>query len=139
MNSASKMRVISVNVGQPKKLLLNGEIVETGIYKYPVSGDVAVRRLNLDGDRQADLTVHGGPNKAVYAYPAEHYGFWRDEYPEIPMLWGYFGENFTTTGLREDEVYVGDTFRIGSATFQVTQPRLPCYKLALRFGRDDII
>ena len=133
------MQLISVNVGLPREVPWNNITISTGIYKKPVPGDIAVRKLNLDGDRQADLTVHGGPWKAVYAYPAEHYGFWRDEFPEMPLTWGYFGENLTTTGLREDTVYIGDTFRIGSATLQVTQPRLPCYKLALRFGRDDII
>ncbi len=133
------MQIVSVNVGLPREVPWNKITISTGIYKKPVIGDVVVRKLNLEGDRQADLTVHGGPYKAVYAYPAEHYGFWRDEFPEMPLTWGYFGENLTTTGLREDEVYIGDTFRIGSATFQVTQPRLPCYKLALRFGRDDII
>lgn len=133
------MQIVSVNVGLPREVPWNNITISTGIYKKPVVGDVAVRKLNLDGDRQADLSVHGGPYKAVYAYPAEHYGFWRDEFPEMPLTWGYFGENLTTTGLREDAVYIGDTFRIGSATFQVTQPRLPCYKLALRFGRDDII
>ena len=133
------MQLVSVNVGLPREVPWNNITISTGIYKKPVTGDVAVHKLNLDGDRQADLTVHGGPYKAVYAYPAEHYGFWRDEFPVMPLTWGYFGENFTTTGLREDAVFIGDTYRIGSATFQVTQPRLPCYKLALRFGRDDII
>lgn len=98
-----------------------------------------MHKLNLAGDQQADLTVHGGPHKAVYAYPAEHYGFWRDEFPEIPLTWGYFGENLTTIGLREDAVFIGDTFKVGSSVLQVTQPRLPCYKLGIRFGRDDII
>ena len=133
------MHIVSVNVGLPRELPWNNITISTGIYKKPVSGDVAVRKLNLEGDRQADLTVHGGPHKAVYAYPAEHYGFWRDEFPEMPLTWGYFGENLTTTGLREDQVCIGDTFQIGATKLQVTQPRLPCYKLALRFGRDDII
>lgn len=133
------MHVVSVNVGLPRDVPWNGTTISTGIYKKAVSGDVEVRRLNLAGDGQADLTVHGGRAKAVYAYPAEHYGFWRDEFPAMPLTWGYFGENLTTTGLREDTVYIGDTFKIGSAVLQVTQPRLPCYKLALRFGRDDII
>lgn len=133
------MQIVSVNVGKPREVPWNGITISTGIYKAAVAGDVAVRKLNLDGDQQADLTVHGGPNKAVYAYPAEHYGFWRDEFPELPLTWGFFGENLTTTGLREDELCIGDRLRVGTATFQVTQPRLPCYKLGIRFGRDDII
>jgi MOSC domain-containing protein YiiM len=139
MNSASKMQVISVNVGQPRKVLWNGQIVETGIFKEAVEGRVAVRRLNLDGDRQADLTVHGGLDKAIYAYPAEHYAFWRKQFPEWELPWGMFGENLTITGLLEDEVSIGDHFQIGSAKVLVTQPRLPCYKLGIKFGRDDII
>ena len=133
------MQLISVNVGMPREVPWNGITISTGIYKSPVAGEVAVSKLNLTGDRQADLTVHGGPEKAIYAYPGEHYGYWRDEFPAMPLTWGYFGENLTTTGLRVDEVYIGDVLKIGSATLTVTQPRLPCYKLALRFGRDDII
>ncbi len=133
------MQVLSVNVGKPREVPWNGITISTGIYKRAVAGEVAVHKTNLDGDEQADLTVHGGPYKAVYAYPAEHYGFWRDEFPDMPLTWGYFGENLTTTGLREEDVCIGDTIKIGSATFQVTQPRLPCYKLGIRFGRDDVI
>ncbi len=133
------MQLMSVNVGMPREVPWNGITISTGIYKSPVAGDVAVGKLNLAGDGQADLTVHGGPEKAIYAYPAEHYGYWRDEFPAMPLTWGYFGENLTTTGLREDEVCIGDRLKIGSSTVMVTQPRLPCYKLAMRFGRDDII
>jgi MOSC domain-containing protein YiiM len=133
------MQLISVNVGMPREVPWNDITISTGIYKSPVAGEVKVGQLNLAGDGQADLTVHGGPDKAVYAYPAEHYGFWRDEFPETPLTWGYFGENLTTTGLREDSIHIGDQLKIGSAIFTVTQPRLPCYKLAMRFGRDDII
>jgi MOSC domain-containing protein YiiM len=98
-----------------------------------------VRTLNLDGDRQADLTVHGGPEKAVYVYPSEHYAFWKRELPEMDLPWGMFGENFTTEGINETETHIGDRFRIGSAEVMVTQPRMPCYKLGIRFGRTDII
>ncbi len=133
------MQLISVNVGMPREVPWNDITISTGIYKKPVAGEVNIGKLNLAGDGQADLTVHGGLDKAVYAYPAEHYGFWRDEFPEMPLTWGYFGENLTTIGLREDTINIGDQLQIGSATFTVTQPRLPCYKLALRFGRDDII
>ena len=116
-----------------------GKQVLTGIFKEPVARRVMLRRLNLDGDRQADLSVHGGADKAVYAYPAEHYAYWRGELAELALPWGMFGENFTTEGLLEDAVNIGDQFRVGSAHLVVTQPRLPCYKLGLKFGRDDII
>jgi len=117
----------------------DGEPVSTGIFKEPVLGRVMLRTLNLDGDRQADLSVHGGPSKAVYAYPSEHYEFWKQEFPEMNLPWGMFGENFTTTGLFESEVNIGDKFQIGSAIVMTTQPRLPCYKLGIKFGRTDVI
>src|ERR1044072_2465475 len=117
----------------------NDEPVSTGIFKAPVAGRVMMRTLNLDGDRQADLSVHGGPEKAVYVYPSEHYEFWKHELPDMDLPWGIFGENFTTTGLLETEVNIGDKFRIGMAEVMVTQPRMPCYKLGIRFGRVDII
>jgi MOSC domain-containing protein YiiM len=133
------MKIISVNVGLPRTVRWKGETVSTGIFKTPVSERITLRPLNLDGDRQADLTVHGGPNKAVYAYPAEHYPYWRQEYPDMAMPWGMFGENLTTEGLHEDLLQVGDRLRIGSAEIVVTEPRMPCVKLGLKFGRDDII
>jgi MOSC domain-containing protein YiiM len=133
------MKVVSVNVGLPRTVTWKGQVVTTGIFKAPVDGRVPVRTLNLDGDRQADLSVHGGPNKAIYAYPSEHYDFWRSELPGMELLWGMFGENFTTEGLLEQAVNIGDQFRLGSAVAMVTQPRVPCYKLAAKFGREDII
>jgi MOSC domain-containing protein YiiM len=133
------MKLISVNVGLPREVEWKGKLVSTGIFKSPVDGRVALRRLNLDGDRQADLSVHGGPEKAVYAYPSEHYAFWKEELSGFDLPWGVFGENFTIEGLIESEVRIGDLFRIGTAVVEVTQPRMPCYKLALRFGRDDMI
>ena len=117
----------------------NGEAVSTGIFKEPVEGRVILRQLNLNGDRQADLTVHGGLTKAVYVYPSEHYDFWKVELQEMKLPPGAFGENFTTVGLLENEVNVGDKFGIGSALVRVTEPRMPCYKLGIRFGRTDII
>jgi MOSC domain-containing protein YiiM len=113
--------------------------VTTAIFKEPVLGRVPVRRLNLEGDGQADLSVHGGKDKAVYVYPAEHYADWHQELPDLELSWGMFGENLTVEGLREDDVHVGDRLRVGSAEVVVTQPRLPCYKLSVRFGRDDIV
>jgi MOSC domain-containing protein YiiM len=133
------MRIISVNVGLPREVGWNGKTVTTSIFKEPVQGRVIIRKLNLDGDRQADLTVHSGVNKAVYAYPSEHYDFWRNELPGMDLPWGMFGENLTTEGVLETEVNIGDRFRLGSAELMATQPRLPCYKLGIKFGRDDII
>jgi len=133
------VKIISVNVGLPRLVLRNGEPVSTGIFKEPVNGRVTLRTLNLDGDRQSDLSVHGGPFKAVYLYPSEHYDFWKQELPDMDLPWGIFGENLTTTGLLETEVHIGDRFRTGTAELMVTQPRMPCYKLAIRFGRADII
>jgi len=133
------MKIISLNVRRPRLVMRNDEPVSTGIYKEPVDGRVMLRTLNLDGDRQADLTVHGGPQKAVYVYPSEHYAFWKRELPDMDLPWGMFGENFTTEGMFETEINIGDRFRIGSAEVMVTQPRMPCYKLGIRFGRTDII
>ena len=133
------MSVISVNVGKPREVLSRGKTVRTGIFKSPVNGPVAVRRLNLDGDEQADLRVHGGLDKAVYVYPSEHYAFWRQELPGIEFPWGMFGENLTMEGLIEADVRVGDRFAIGSAEFVATQPRMPCYKLGIRFDRPDMV
>jgi MOSC domain-containing protein YiiM len=119
--------------------LYKGTTINTGIFKQPVAGAVPLRALNLDGDRQADLAVHGGPFKAVYAYPSEHYEFWRPELPGTPLPWGMFGENFTTQGLTESELHIGDRLQIGSAVITVRQPRIPCYKLAAKFHRNDIL
>jgi len=133
------MRISSVNVGLPREVAWQERVVTTGIFKEPVKGPVMLRTLNLDGDQQADLTVHGGIDKAVYAYPSEHYVFWRAELPGMDLPWGMFGENFTIEGLLEDAVYIGDRFRIGEAEVMVTEPRMPCSKLGLKFGRADII
>lgn len=133
------MKLISINAGLPRAVTWQGKPVTTGIFKEPVSGPVMLRKLNLEGDRQADLSVHGGADKAVYVYPAEHYDYWRVELPGTPLPWGAFGENFTITGLLEDEINIGDRFRIGGAEVVVTQPRLPCYKLGVKFGRADMV
>jgi MOSC domain-containing protein YiiM len=133
------LKLISVNVGLPREVVWKGKQVLTGIFKEPVARRLRLRRLNLDGDQQADLSVHGGADKAVYAYPAEHYEYWRRELTGMQLPWGMFGENFTTAGLLETAVHIGDRFRIGAAEVMVTQPRMPCYKLGLKFGRDDII
>src|SRR5512132_4082125 len=133
------MKIISLNVGLPRLLMRDGEPVSTGIFKEPVAGRVMLRTLNLDGDRQADLSVHGGPSKAVYVYPSEHYDYWKRELPEMKLPWGMFGENFTTAGLFESELNIGDKLRVGSAVVMVTEPRMPCYKLGIKFGRSDIV
>ena len=133
------MRLLSVNCGLPREVLWHGRSVTTSIYKEPVEGRVALRRLNLDGDRQADLSVHGGKDKAVYCYPVEHYGYWKTELPGHVLPMGAFGENFTIEGFAEDSVSIGDRFSIGSAEVVVTQPRLPCYKLGIRFESDEMV
>ena len=133
------MRLISVNVGLPREVAVNGGSVSTGIFKHAVSGAVRVERLNLVGDRQADLSVHGGPYKAVYSYPSEHYDYWRRELAEDELPWGIFGENLTTERLHESAVYIGDRYRVGTAELVVTQPRSPCYKLGIRFGRPEMV
>jgi len=133
------MKLVSVNTGLPREVTWRGRKVITAIYKQPVEGRVALRKLNLDGDRQADLSVHGGEYKAVYCYPLAHYDYWERELPgrELPMA--IFGENFTTDGLQEDSVHLGDQLSVGSAEVVVTQPRLPCYKLAVRFQSDEMV
>ena len=128
-----------MNVGMPREVVWRGRSVTTGIFKEPVAGRVWLRTLNLDGDRQADLSVHGGTAKAAYGYPSEHYAFWRRELPGVPLPFGMFGENFTTAGILEGELQMGDRFRIGTAEVRVTQPRLPCYKLGIKFGRNDMV
>jgi MOSC domain-containing protein YiiM len=133
------MKVLSVNVGSPRDIEWRTEMVETAIYKAPASGPIAVTRLNMAGDQQADLSVHGGPEKAVYAYPSEHYAFWREELPGVALPWGAFGENLTIEGHPETAVRVGDVLRIGTTELVVTQPRIPCFKLNVRFQRPDMV
>jgi MOSC domain-containing protein YiiM len=132
-------KILSVNISLPKEIDFEGQKITTGIFKEPVDRGVILRTLNLDGDRQADLTVHGGPDKAVYAYPIEHYEYWNKVFPTIEMPNGMFGENFTTEGLMEGEVRIGDVFRIGLSEVIATQPRMPCYKLGVKFGRMDVL
>jgi MOSC domain-containing protein YiiM len=133
------LRVVSVNVGRPREVEWRGKTVRTGIFKSPVAGPVAARGVSLEGDGQADLEVHGGPGKAVYAYPSEHFAFWREAYPEVEIGPGVFGENLTIEGWSEEDVCLGDRFRAGTVELVVTQPRIPCFKLGLRFGRPDVV
>jgi MOSC domain-containing protein YiiM len=133
------LKLLSLNVSLPRQVNFQNELVTTGIFKEPVRGRVRLRKLNLDGDKQADLTVHGGADKAVYAYPKEHYNYWKKELPGMLLPWGMFGENFTTQGMFEETVNVGDQFQVGTAKLVATQPRMPCYKLGVKFGRMDII
>ncbi len=132
-------RIISVNTGRPREVHVNGQAVRTSIWKSPREGRVRVATLNIEGDEQSDLTVHGGRDKAVYCYPSEHYADWQEELPGVDLPWGAFGENLTTGGLLETDVCIGDRFRAGTAEFLVTQPRQPCFKLGIRFGREDMI
>jgi MOSC domain-containing protein YiiM len=134
------MKLLSANVGLPREVEWDGRIIRTSIFKAPVAGRIHVTKINLDGDQQSDLTVHGGVDKAVYVYPSEHYAFWREELPQADLSWGAFGENFTTQGALDDKVvHIGDRFRVGTAEFVVTQPRMPCFKLGIRFGRADMV
>lgn len=133
------MKLISLNVNLPREVPWRGEQILTSIFKSPVTGPRKLSRLNVNGDAQADLSVHGGIHKAVYGYPVEHYDYWRAALSDINLTWGMFGENFTTEGLLEDQVYIGERFQIGTAEIQVTEPRLPCYKLGIRFGRTEMV
>ena len=133
------MKLISVNVGLPREITASGKTVRTSIWKYPVQGRVHASTLNLDGDQQSDLSVHGGVDKAVYVYPSEHYSYWRTQLPDVELPWGAFGENFTSEGILEDQTKIGDRIRIGSTEFMVTQPRMPCFKLGIRFNRRDMV
>ncbi len=135
----AEVKVVSVNVGRPREVDWAAKGVRTGIFKKPVVGPVWIRTLNLDGDEQADLALHGGPDKAVYGYPSEHYPYWREEYPALDPAWGMLGENITTEGVFEYALCLGDLLRVGRAVLMVTQPRMPCFKLGIRFGRRDIV
>ena len=133
------MRLVSMNVGLPREMEWRGRTIRTSIFKTPTDRRVRVTTVNLEGDRQSDLSVHGGVDKAVYAYPSEHYAYWRGELPGMDLPWGIFGENFTTEGLLEESVRIGERLRVGSAEFVITQPRMPCFKLGIRFDRPDIV
>ncbi len=139
MGRTEAARVLSVNVGQPRQVQTRSGTVLTSIFKSPIEGRTAARGYNLEGDRQSDLSVHGGPHKAVYLYAFEHYAYWAEQLPGMPLPFGAFGENLTSEGLLEETVHIGDRFRIGTAVLQVTQPRMPCYKLGVRFNRDDMV
>ena len=131
-------KLVSIQAGLPRTVHLEGGEVTTAIFKSPVNKRITLHWLNLDEDQQADLSVHGGRDKTVYAYPSEHYSFWKKELPGADLSWGAFGENFTTAGLLEDDVCLGDRFTIGTSEVVVTQPRIPCFKLNLKFDRDDM-
>lgn len=139
METNGTSRLISVQVGRPRRIESETGTVLTSIFKSPVSGRVTLRGYNLAGDQQSDRTAHGGPHKAVYLYPSEHYSYWAEQLPETPLQFGNFGENLTTVGIDEESAHIGDQFRIGSAILQVAQPRMPCFKLGIRFGRADMV
>ena len=138
-SAAAASSILSVNVGQPRRLQMGEQAVLSSIFKFPVEGTVAVRGTNIEGDRQADLRVHGGPHKAVYLYPSEHYPYWKAQLDLADLPFGAFGENLTTTGITEKSACIGDRYRIGTSVLEVTQPRMPCYKLGLRFERADMV
>lgn len=128
------MKVLSVNVGLPRRIKFQRQNISTGIFKSPVGRRVKLGRMNFEGDKQVDLKVHGGEYKAVYSYPSEHYSYWRTKLERSNLPFGMFAENLTTEGMFEDEVNIGDEFKVGSARLVATQPRMPCYKLGSRFG-----
>lgn len=133
------MKLLSVNVSQPKEVSYNGKRIKTGIFKAPVSGRTMMRRLNIDGDGQGDLSVHGGIHKAVYVYPIEHYDYWKRELGRDDLTYGKFGENLTVEGMLEETVHIGDVFRIGDALVEVSQPRVPCFKLGIKMRDPQIV
>ena len=133
------MKLLSVNVSQPKEVSYNGKRIKTGIFKEPVSGRTMMRRLNLDGDGQGDPTVHGGIHKAVYIYTIEHYDYWKRELGRDDLTYGQFGENLTVEDLLEETVHIGDVFRVGEALVEVSQPRVPCFKLGIKMGNARIV
>jgi MOSC domain-containing protein YiiM len=137
--TATQRRIVSINIGQPREMKARNRKVLTSIFKTPVQGKVALRRYNVQGDQQSDLSVHGGPSKAVYSYSFEHYPFWAAQLPGTPLPVGAFGENLTTEGMLEEVVHIGDVFLAGSAILKATQPRMPCFKLAIRMNRSDMV
>ena len=137
--AAAGAQIVLVNVGGAREVEWSGRTVSTGIYKTPVTWPIRAAGVNLEGDDQADRRVHGGPSKAVYAFPSEHYESWRGAYPSADFGWGAFGENLTTQGILETDVYIGDRFRCGTAELIVTEPRMPCFKLAIRLGEKGAI
>lgn len=133
------MKLLSVNVSVPRSVFFNDRVIQTSIFKEPVSGRVMMRKMNIDGDSQADLRNHGGVHKAAYAYPIENYAFWENELGRDDFTFGQFGENLTVEGMTEDNCHVGDIFRIGGAVVQISQPRNPCYKLGIKMGEEDFV
>ena len=132
------MKVLSVNVGSLQKMIRNGKKIQTGIFKKSTEGPINVKQLGLEGDQQANKKLHGGIDKAICVYPSEYYNLWKEELGKPDLSFGDFGENLTTVGLLEDDIYVGDRLRIGSVEVVVTQPREPCITLNVRLGRKDV-
>lgn len=133
------MKIVSVNVGKPKQVLWQGKEVLTSIFKYPVDGPLAVKKLNIAGDEQADLSVHGGLDKAIYAFSFDTYAWWQKTLGLSTLEPGAFGENLTLDTLDESKIFVGDVFAVGSCELQAVQPRQPCFKLGIRFGDMKIL
>lgn len=133
------MKVVSLNVSKTIEVPWEGKMIQTGIYKKPVTRPLEIKGINVEGDDQGNRKTHGGIDRAVYAYPMEHYEYWRKQYPDKELPFGMFGENLTTTGLFEDKVHVGDIFKIGTAEIMAVQPRMPCYRLGIRFDDQEVI
>jgi len=133
------MKLLSINVSEPEQLEYRGRLIDTAIHKQPLSGPVMVRSLNIDGDGQANLEVHGGVHQAVYVYSSDNYDYWSTELDRTDLQYGQFGENLTVTGMPDAEIRIGDRFFAGDAEFEVTQPRAPCYKLAMKMGLPDFV
>lgn len=133
------MKIISTNIGEPRTINWKGKEVTTGIFKYPVDHGIFLGSEDVENDHVIDRRYHGGIDKACYLYPADHYKYWQNRYPDLELPWGIFGENLTVEGLHEAEVNVGDVFKIGEAVVQATQPRQPCFKLEFRFNDNRIV
>lgn len=133
------MKVISTNIGNPTTILWNGKEEQTGIYKYPTSKEIQLLKEDVANDTVIDRKHHGGIHKACYLYSADQYSYWKKLYPNLKWDWGMFGENLTIQGFNESEIRIGDTYKIGNALVQITQPREPCYKLGIRFNDQKII
>ena len=133
------MKVLSTNIGKPQLIEWRGQQIETGIYKYPVNEPIFLGSEDVVADHVIDRRYHGGVDKACYLYSADHYSFWKNKYPEVDFNWGMFGENITMSGLNESQINIGDSFQLGEAVVQVSQPRQPCFKLGVRFNDQKVV
>ena len=133
------MKIISTNIGLPQTITWKEKTVQTGIFKKPVNKPIFLSKLGVDEDAVMNKKVHGGIDKSCYLYPTDHYAFWKQKYPDLDWNWGIFGENLSVAGLAENKMHIGDVLEIGESIVKITQPRIPCYKLGVRFGHQEII